>query len=314
MSVSRQSYSRSDNIALFIQSVKQLNSLCKQFSPKELGHKFIVRVKMMEMLAQQAFKYSIAVSYLKDSEYSLVAEKLDDVYLHQSRQYIRNVASSYGSLATRDYDSMRDALDLIDERLKTVKVVCYKKRPYKFSAKKHSALYTKKSGLNPFANEFVPKNSLNPLAKEWTPSEQQKMEKTPEEKETNKKCEDFNRKINVLILTLHELRMNANIGPETKLITQCEYLCELFTYITENIEVLKEPRYHKRTSAQLSDGFVKILLKKITQFIKDINQIYDKLRCEKLRSNPALRAIKIKALESIKRAQKSLKFIVPSTR
>ena len=316
MSASRQTYSYSDNIALLGQSVKELYRLCKQFKTKENGEVFIVRVKMMEMLAQQTFKYSIAVSYLKDTEYAKVADILDNVYLYLSRVDVRNMASQYGSIATHEYDVMCGALDLIDERLKTVKVACYGKRrclPKKIVAPKRV------SSLNPLAKDWVPKTQstqkewtlkglLNPEAKEWMPTPLP--EKTPEQKETDKKCASFNTKINALVLTLHELNgMNDVYDPETKLTMQCGHLRDMFNCITENKEILNDPRYHQPTSKTTiyKCSFIEISLIKADTITNEINGIYNRLRNSKPRANPSLRAIKIEALESIKRGQLILK-------
>jgi hypothetical protein len=50
-----------------------------------------------------------------------------------------------------------------------------------------------------------------------------------------------------------------------------------------------------------------MLIHKAVEITNEINEIYGKLRNRKQRSNPGLRAIKIEALESIKRAEIGLK-------
>jgi len=123
------SYSRSEIISLFKKSLSQLRELSGQFLPFELVDSFTIRLKMMENLARIAFNYSIKVSYLDErKEYAHIAEMLDDVILQIRRTNIRYKASSYGFLVTREYEAMQDALDLLDERLKTVRVVCFDKR------------------------------------------------------------------------------------------------------------------------------------------------------------------------------------------
>ena len=320
MSFPVQSYSRSNNIALFICSVKELFKLCKQFKPKEMGELFLVRTKIMEMLAQQAFKYSIAVNYLKDNEYHAVADTLDNVYLHQSRMNVRNMASQYGSLVTREYESMREALDLIDERLKTVKVVCYKPRNRKFVTKKSNAKRSLnnqlvkecKKPLNPLAKEWVPKKPLNPLAEEWVPksSNQIKTEKTQEEKEHDNKCDRFNKKVNTWLLTLQELKTVNTIDSEIKFTMQCEHLTAMLNFIIDNNDILKTPRYNKAPSNTTNKlGVVKTLMLKSVELTNEINNMYDIFRSKKQRANPSMRSIKIKTLNSIKHVQKILKII-----
>lgn len=330
MSATRQTYSRSDNISLFSQSIKELNRLCKEFNAKERSNKFIVRVKMMEMLAQQAFKYSISVSYLKDSEYHSTADILDNIYLRLSRSNVRNMANQYGSLATRDYDEMCVELGLIDERLKTIKVVCNRRQrclPKKITGPKRAS-----ASLNPLAEEWVPKTPstqkewvpktpLNPLAKTWVPNAHSSSqnsyalpnspipvpEKTQEQKEMDKKCASFNYKVNTFLLSLQELKI-ANIGQETKLITQCKYLRDMFNFIVESKEILDDKRYHLPSATSSGKrGFTQILAYKTIQISDEINAVYNKLRNCNRRANPTLRSIKIEALESIKRGQRILR-------
>jgi hypothetical protein len=307
------SYSHADNIALLIQSIKELNILCKQFVPKERGEKFIIRTKMMDMLAQQAFKYSIAVSYLKESEYHSAADTLDNVCLRLRRVDARNMANQYGRLATRDYDAMIDSIELIDERLKTIKVVCV--TPLRKINKKcvHpvSAVYPKLlclSSLNPAAKEWVPnkKNTrLNPAAKEWTPKPI--LEKTPEQKEADAKCAIFTKKMNMILMRFQGLRRNTTYDAETRLTLQCKCLIDLFHFTVENKNVLSDRRYHRSTPNTVSNkSIVQMLIQKSEEMKKQINEKYDKLRTQKQRSNPELRGVKIETLDAIKRARKVL--------
>ena len=289
MSISRQTYSRSDNIALFKKAVKELFRFSKEFVQKEKGENFIIRTKMMEMLAQQAFKYSITVSYLKDTEYSIVADKLDDVYLHLSRVSARNMASQYGSIATGEYDAMLDALDLIDERLKTVKVVVSKPRCRRVA---------KKSSLNPLATEWTPKTPLNPFANEFVPAH------------PIKQTHQFNQQFNMRLMKINELK-STEMEPETRLAKQCDHLRELFDFISDNGD-FTNASYHTKIKKN-EKSFVQLLVRKCSQIMQEIDESYDKLRCKKMRSNPTLRELKSKARESIKRTQKILSNLIRPT-
>lgn len=324
MSATEQTYSVLNIIAFFVQSIKEINQLCKQFKKTEFGEKFVVRVKMMEMLAKQALKHSNEVSYLKETDYRKSADTLYNVYIHLSRACVRNMASQYGSLIVRDYDSMVDALDLIDDRLKTIKVVwaipsahCVLARGIKTDAQAVEAAHcvvgecnkprpnnknypVKKSGLNPSAQEWTPKRTLNPLAQEWKPT-------VPTQNKADNKFARFNHKISTWTQQLTELKMDEEIDKELKLATQCELLCDTFDYITQNEDIIKDQRYHTPTTKTASKlGFVQILINKSDEMTKQINNIYDRLRKGKARSNTELRAIKIEALESIKRTRKML--------
>ena len=132
--MSVKSYSRSAIISLMKESLSQLRELSGQFIPCEIVDSFTIRLKMMENLARLAFNYSIKVSYLNESaEYAHIAEMLDDVILQIRRAGVCYAASTYGFLVTREYEAMQDALDLLDERLKTIRVVCFNRRDRKVS-------------------------------------------------------------------------------------------------------------------------------------------------------------------------------------
>ena len=134
LSYKMSTYSRSVIISLLKETLSQLRELSGQFLPFELGDQFIIRLKMMENLARLAFNYSIKVSYLNEfMEYAHMAEILDDVLLQMRRASVGHKARNYGVLVVREYETMYDALDLIDERLKTVRVVCFNPRSRKVS-------------------------------------------------------------------------------------------------------------------------------------------------------------------------------------
>jgi hypothetical protein len=134
LSYKMSTYSRSVIISLLKETLSQLRELSGQFLPCEPGDQFIIRLKMMENLARLAFNYSIKVSYLNECmEYAHMAEMLDDVLLQIRRANVGYKARNYGVLVMREYDAMYDALDLIDERLKTVRVVCFNSRSRKVS-------------------------------------------------------------------------------------------------------------------------------------------------------------------------------------
>ena len=153
------SYSRSVIIALLKESLSQFRELSGQFMSFELADSFTIKLKMMENLARLAFNYSIKVSYLNEcTEYTHMAEMLDDVILQVRRTNLRYKASSYGFLVTREYEAMQDALDLLDERLKTIRVVCFNRLDRKVSknskfADNEDIRYSDRKGKTPYKRE-----------------------------------------------------------------------------------------------------------------------------------------------------------------
>jgi hypothetical protein len=123
------SYSRAANISFVVESLKQLRELSEELPQLDNRAEFVVRLKMMENLARLAFNYSLKVNYLNEkTEYMRMAELLDDTILQLSRGFSHYMAMNYGHLVVREYDLMREAIDLMDERLKTIRVFCYGRR------------------------------------------------------------------------------------------------------------------------------------------------------------------------------------------
>jgi hypothetical protein len=157
------------------------------------------------------------------------------------------------------------------------------------------------------------------LAKEWIPelvpttkvstTKAPIQVKTPEqEEEEDKKCNKFNREVDTMLEMLHAIKPDTELNPETKLIKQCEYICDLTRYIALNADILENPRYHTRVNhIDAKEGFVQVFIRKCDCISKEINAIYDRLRNNKRRANPELRAIKSEALESVECAKTALK-------
>jgi hypothetical protein len=84
---------------------------------------------MMRNLAQTALNHSLKVSYLDEQkEYAPMADLLDDVYLQLPRKNLQFRQFIYRSAVSTEYDSMCSVIDLMDERLKTVRIVCNSRR------------------------------------------------------------------------------------------------------------------------------------------------------------------------------------------
>ena len=117
-------YSRETTIELLIQSLYRMRDLCEGSNHLELSDAFVIRIKTMAHLAQLAFTYSLKVSYLEEQrEYAPMADLLDDVYLQLPRKNLRYVPFMYRNIVSVEHDKMRASIDLMDERLKTIRVV-----------------------------------------------------------------------------------------------------------------------------------------------------------------------------------------------
>ena len=118
-------YSRRDIISFFQISIEEIKYLLARFHPGEYSDTFIIKLKMVAHLAEQAFGLSLKVSYLDEaSEYHKLVDILDDIYLQIADYRMRSKAGSYGFLVSAEFEAMIDKLGLVDERLKTMKIVC----------------------------------------------------------------------------------------------------------------------------------------------------------------------------------------------
>jgi hypothetical protein len=57
-----------------------------------------------------------------------MANLLDDVYLQLPRKNLQYVSNDYRKIVSMEYDELRHAIDMMDERLKTIRVVCFNRR------------------------------------------------------------------------------------------------------------------------------------------------------------------------------------------
>jgi hypothetical protein len=131
------SCSRKVTVEIVIQSLKILREMCEGNNYYEPSDAFIVRIQMMKNLVQIALNNSLKVSYLEEQkEYVPMADLLDDVYLQMPRKNLQSRQSIYRNTISEEYDSMRSIVDLMDERLKTIRIVCNSLRR-RTSAKKN---------------------------------------------------------------------------------------------------------------------------------------------------------------------------------
>jgi hypothetical protein len=264
--MSSRSYSRSEIIAFLTQSVKELQNMCGRFHSTEYIDKFVVRIKTMDMLAQQAFKYSIMVSYLNEHEYVAIADTLDDVYLHQSRIRLSHMANKHGELVAREYEDMRTNLDLIDERLKTVKIVCAKPRHNNNARQKKSRENLRhihiqeeefnECGVGDVFERRPPRNkkTLNPDAKEFVP-----------ETESKKKYKHFHETIANYLKIADELNVSARQEMETNpqiLQSQYENIRDMYDFIVANAEYISTDKEFRKPVKKTGYSFMQSCIRK----------------------------------------------------
>ena len=296
-------YSRHSIISLMSESLIALRKLSKRFNRNDNlsnAYPFIVRIKVMENLAQLAFTYSLKVSYLNEQkEYALLAEYLDDVQLQIRRANVQYTASRFGEQVVREYESMQDAIDRMDERLKTIRVVCFSKRN-----RSRGRRNRKVSNVEPEKTEKY--------VRVRTPALYTTLPQTPvfhtQDPETAKQIEknkQFNTKFSESIQKLSEL--NADFPTETNkeesLILQFREVSTLFNTIIENIELIaKGDEYRKKIGCN-GLTFFQICIGKCYEFPIQINNRYEKVRRENARSNPELRSLRNETLNIIEKAK-----------
>ena len=104
-------------VRLAICSMKELYHLAKTTLKSTVSAEtLIVRIGMMEFLAKEVIIHLLKINYLDEKkEYVPIAELLDDVYIMLQRCNIKTDDTKY--------TAMYDALGMVDERLKTIRVV-----------------------------------------------------------------------------------------------------------------------------------------------------------------------------------------------
>jgi len=108
--------SRKMIVRLAICSMNELYNLAKTTLKSTVSAEtLIVRIGMMEFLAKEVIIHLLKINYLDEKkEYVPIAELLDDVYIVLKKCNIKDDTK---------YTAMYDALGMVDERLKTIRVV-----------------------------------------------------------------------------------------------------------------------------------------------------------------------------------------------
>jgi hypothetical protein len=184
-------YSRSTNIELIVQSLRRLRGLCEGSNHFELSDAFVIRLKIMQHLAQLAFNYSLTVSYLDEQrEYAPMADLLDDVYLQLPRKNLQYVSNDYRKIVSIEYDELRSVIDMMDERLKTIRVVCFNRKSCPKQRRQRSAKRNGRRMKTPQPAHWVDANRyrMRTPPNQEQPKPEEKEEEEPYHPPTNKRA------------------------------------------------------------------------------------------------------------------------------
>ena len=274
--------------------------------PYPQGTQLFIYMKTLEHLAQQAFAYSLKVSYLQEDHYQSAVEWLDDILLEQSRMNIRGKVSSFGYMMSEQYQQILDILGLIDERLKTIRIVCEnsRSRRYKVRRQPKSSCWVDENGFRvrtpPNRMETVSATAYDvPASAQEVPFVPVQVVPLPAE------YIQFKQQVMQYLQTAAQFN-NRQSETNECLINQCQNIEQLYNYLVTNIEyVSKEPQFRKYRKFG-GDSFMQVCIRKCVDIAEEINRKYDRLRKVNVRSDPTMRSAKISALATVENAKNIL--------
>ena len=275
--------SRNLNIQLCISSLRELYQLTKSFRGKEKSEVFIVRFAMMKSLAKDALAYSLKVSYLDERrEYKIIADILDNIYILISRSELRRIARKYEDIVLCKFDAMYEVLGMIDERLKTVRIVSNR------YVKKRAAPITN-AGLEPEEEEEVRTNHLKHIVRAYA---------------KDRELQEFISYMNTKFADLTYLNSNnvPGLTPCDSLSRKLAVICDVFNYIRNKADyIATTSAFHKTTRSGFS--FIQQAIRKCPYLIDSINKVYDNIRDSVMRIDPELRREKRNTIDLLKTVQ-----------
>jgi len=324
-------YSREAIISFFQISLKEIQSVLARFQPGEYIDLFIIKLKMMAHLAEQAFGLSLKVSYLDETlEYHRLVDTLDNIYLQLADYRMRYKAYCYGNLVLAEFDEMIDKLGLLDERLKTMKIICQRPRSRNYvKHRKEGSCWVDEHGFRmrtPFKSlpqedkeeeeededespedrfernqRLIKRSSLfAPSPHHQTFPELSAEEKAFEEKHTAFKLQskEYIKEFNIL-KTMDPLSTD-------RICLQCYKIAEFYNYLLQHAEFVATKddyrNYSKRPNSK-KHSFMQVVIKKCVQLAREVTETYDKLRTMNLRANPELRKAKANALAILEKVK-----------
>jgi hypothetical protein len=275
--------SRNLNIQLCISSLRELYQLTKSFRGKEKSEVFIVRFGMMKSLAKDALAYSLKVSYLDERrEYKIIADILDNIYILISRSELRRIARKREDIVLCKFDAMYEVLGMIDERLKTVRIVSNR------YVKKRAAPITN-AGLEPEEEEEVRTNHLKHIVRAYA---------------KDRELQEFISYMNTKFADLTYLNSNnvPGLTPCDSLSRKLAVICDVFNYIRNKADyIATTSAFHKTTRSGFS--FIQQAIRKCPYLIDSINKVYDNIRDSVMRIDPELRREKRNTIDLLKTVQ-----------
>ena len=225
---------------------------------------------MMKCLADMAHLASLKLKHLdEETEYAPLAELIADINLRQSRIRLERFARNQGPRMARLSKSMFQSINMLENHIKNIKIHC----------KNVTCRRPKPRSMN--AVELVTKR-------------------------TN--YEQFKLTVMAFVESINLTKqINIDHSSRAYLIAVSKILSEMYDYIAEHAEyIANEPILRKPIAFQSGRSFMQTLIKKSTQLLNDVENLYRKTRSESLRSDVELRKEKSRAIASLLKAQKLL--------
>ena len=275
--------SRSMSIQLTKRYLRELYTISKTFY-KDLVVKgdraetLIVRFNMMKYMAKEVLGSLLKVSYLDEQrEYVSIAELLDDIYLTIRKTGIKKIVRKCDDFVQCKFTALYDALGMIDERLKTVRVVRH--RVYN-DAHKHSHPRSEMKGTEAKATESKIHMSIDP--------------------------KKFNEIRDNIFTNLHKLDdLNCKSMNLDSFDKKLEVVRTIYEYIIEHIvDICTHRVFRIYTSTGFS--FMQMCIRKCIPLIESINHHYDIFRRNVTRIDPEIRRNKKTTIDLIETAQNML--------
>jgi hypothetical protein len=230
---------------------------------------------------------------------------------------IRGKVSSFGYMMSEQYQQILDILGLIDERLKTIRIVCENSRSRRYKAPKRNRHRQPKSSCWVDENGFrvrTPPNRMESVSATaydvpFVPAQEQAQEQVPfvpvQVVPLPAEYIEFKQQVTQYIQTAAQFN-NRQSETNECLINQCQNIEQLYNYIVANIEyVSNEPQFRKYQKYG-GDSFMQVCIRKCVDIAEEINRKYDRLRKVNVRSDPAMRSAKISALATVENAKNIL--------
>lgn len=282
--------------------------------PYPQGTQLFIHMKTLEHLAQQAFAYSLKVSYLQEDHYQSAVEWLDDILLEQSRMNIRGKVSSFGYMMSEQYQQILDVLGLIDERLKTIRIVCENSRSRRYKIKAPRRRQPKSScwvDENGFRVRTPPNRMESVSATAYdAPASAQEVPFVPAQEQVQvvplpAEYIQFKQQVTQYLTAAAQFN-NQQSETNECLINQCQNIEQLYNYLIANIEYISTESKFRKYQKYGGDSFMQVCIRKCVDIAEEINRKYNRLRKVNARSDPAMRSAKISALATVDAAKKIL--------